>query len=124
MPPIMLLILMTSVSLHKTPLGASSVLTNQLIERVVLVPVNLCIANLLGRLIHDCILQSWLEPISLYRPILIAIFESSFKLTIVFFLTMVMLTTSVQVRFVMLMEIFTLGSLPRFTVFVISENLC
>ena len=79
----MSLILIASVSLRKTSLGTSSILTNQLIERVVLVPVNLCIAHLLGRLIHDCILHSWLKPIPQDGPILIAFFESSFSFPIV-----------------------------------------
>ena len=81
MPSMMPMILMGSVSLGRIPLlWTSSILTNQLIERVVLVPVNFCIVHLLGRLMHDCILQSWLKPIPLYRAIVIAFFESSFIL--------------------------------------------
>jgi hypothetical protein len=91
--PLMPMILMTTVSLRVTLLGCTSILNNQLIERVVLVPVNLCIAKLLGRLIHNCILKRSLNPIPSDDPILIAFSECSFREPVVSILIMMPITT-------------------------------
>jgi hypothetical protein len=116
------LILIPSMPLRMPLLGASSILDNQLIERVVLVPVYLCIANMLGRFIHDCILKRWLKSVSLNGPILIAFSKSPRRRPIVY-ISPIMLNSAVRVAAVIILEVIPQSGLSRSLVFYICGNI-
>ena len=106
--------------MRKLFLRASSILDNQLIKSVVLVPA--CIGYLLSRLIHNCILQRWLKPIPSDWLILIAFSGDAIIREAIVFISVMMPIPTVRVRVVLILEIITLSRVPESVVSIIFGN--